>query len=131
MEQMHRRESERGLLDADLEDQDEEGLGDGFATPPLQQSPSWSLSRSRINSYRVMKHILDLIIKYHKIKQNVTLLLPQYVEWHLSDWTYRIPAYDTEPCGQHPPGRTHTCKQMHFHALRLMSVDVCIAWVIK
>ncbi|GLD46091.1 receptor tyrosine-protein kinase erbB-3-like isoform X1 [Lates japonicus] len=52
LEQMHRRESERGLLDADLEDQDEEGLGDGFATPPLQHSPSWSLSRSRINSYR-------------------------------------------------------------------------------
>uniref|UniRef100_A0A4W6FFF7 Receptor protein-tyrosine kinase n=1 Tax=Lates calcarifer TaxID=8187 RepID=A0A4W6FFF7_LATCA len=46
------KKSERGLLDADLEDQDEEGLGDGFATPPLQQSPSWSLSRSRINSYR-------------------------------------------------------------------------------
>uniref|UniRef100_A0A4W6FGC7 Receptor protein-tyrosine kinase n=1 Tax=Lates calcarifer TaxID=8187 RepID=A0A4W6FGC7_LATCA len=114
LEQMHRRESERGLLDADLEDQDEEGLGDGFATPPLQQSPSWSLSRSRINSYRVMKHILDLIIKYHKIKQNVTLLLPQYVEWHLSDWTYRIPAYDTEPCGQHPPGRTHTMQTNAF-----------------
>uniref|UniRef100_A0A3Q3LJR6 Receptor protein-tyrosine kinase n=1 Tax=Mastacembelus armatus TaxID=205130 RepID=A0A3Q3LJR6_9TELE len=51
-EEIHRRESERGLLDAELEDQDEAGLGDGFATPPLQHSPSWSLSRSRINSYR-------------------------------------------------------------------------------
>lgn len=51
-ERIHRRESERGLLDADLEDQDEEGLEDGLATPPLQHSPSWSLSRSRINSYR-------------------------------------------------------------------------------
>ncbi|KAE8293466.1 Receptor tyrosine-protein kinase erbB-3 [Larimichthys crocea] len=50
--EIHRRESERGLLDADLEDQDEEGLEDGLATPPLQHSPSWSLSRSRINSYR-------------------------------------------------------------------------------
>uniref|UniRef100_A0A3Q1D394 Receptor protein-tyrosine kinase n=1 Tax=Amphiprion ocellaris TaxID=80972 RepID=A0A3Q1D394_AMPOC len=48
--------SERGLLDADLEDHDEEGLEDGLATPPLQHSPSWSLSRSRINSYRVIKH---------------------------------------------------------------------------
>ncbi|KAM7411911.1 hypothetical protein PAMA_021742 [Pampus argenteus] len=51
-EQIYRRESERGLLDADLEDQDEEGIEDGLATPPLQHSPSWSLSRSRINSYR-------------------------------------------------------------------------------
>ncbi|XP_030279893.1 receptor tyrosine-protein kinase erbB-3b isoform X4 [Sparus aurata] len=50
--EIHRRESERGLLDADLEDQDEEGLEGGLATPPLQHSPSWSLSRSRINSYR-------------------------------------------------------------------------------
>ncbi|XP_068162918.1 receptor tyrosine-protein kinase erbB-3b isoform X2 [Antennarius striatus] len=46
--EMHRRESERGLLEADFEDQDEDGL----ATPPLQHSPSWSLSRSRNNSYR-------------------------------------------------------------------------------
>uniref|UniRef100_A0A3P8RV14 Receptor protein-tyrosine kinase n=1 Tax=Amphiprion percula TaxID=161767 RepID=A0A3P8RV14_AMPPE len=51
-DEIHRRESERGLLDADLEDHDEEGLEDGLATPPLQHSPSWSLSRSRINSYR-------------------------------------------------------------------------------
>ncbi|XP_029973898.1 receptor tyrosine-protein kinase erbB-3b [Salarias fasciatus] len=50
--EIHRRESERGLLDAELEDQDEEGLEVGLATPPLQHSPSWSLSRSRINSYR-------------------------------------------------------------------------------
>ncbi|MED6247182.1 hypothetical protein ATANTOWER_032537 [Ataeniobius toweri] len=48
----HRRESERGLLDADLEDSNEEGQDDGFTTPPLQHSPSWSLSRSRINSCR-------------------------------------------------------------------------------
>uniref|UniRef100_A0A3P9INS5 Receptor protein-tyrosine kinase n=1 Tax=Oryzias latipes TaxID=8090 RepID=A0A3P9INS5_ORYLA len=47
-----RRESERGLLDPDLEDPDEEGLEDALATPPLQHSPSWSLPRSRINSYR-------------------------------------------------------------------------------
>uniref|UniRef100_A0A3B3W007 receptor protein-tyrosine kinase n=1 Tax=Poecilia latipinna TaxID=48699 RepID=A0A3B3W007_9TELE len=51
--EIHRRESERGLLDADLEDADEEGLDDGLTTPPLQHSPSWSLSRSRINSCRV------------------------------------------------------------------------------
>uniref|UniRef100_G3P3B4 Receptor protein-tyrosine kinase n=1 Tax=Gasterosteus aculeatus aculeatus TaxID=481459 RepID=G3P3B4_GASAC len=50
--ELHRRESERGLLQADLEDQHEEGLEDGLTTPPLQHSPSWSLSRSRINSYR-------------------------------------------------------------------------------
>ncbi|KAM6928711.1 receptor tyrosine-protein kinase erbB-3b isoform 2-T2 [Lycodopsis pacificus] len=50
--EIHRRESERGLLQEDLEDQHEEGLEDGFTTPPLQHSPSWSLSRSRINSYR-------------------------------------------------------------------------------
>ncbi|XP_035993653.1 receptor tyrosine-protein kinase erbB-3b [Fundulus heteroclitus] len=50
--EIHRRESERGLLDADLEDPDDEGLDDGLTTPPLQHSPSWSLSRSRINSCR-------------------------------------------------------------------------------
>ncbi|XP_034551918.1 receptor tyrosine-protein kinase erbB-3b [Notolabrus celidotus] len=50
--EIHRRESERGLLEAAFEDQDVEGLEDGLATPPLQHSPSWSLSRSRINSYR-------------------------------------------------------------------------------
>lgn len=55
----HRRESERGLLDPGLEDQDEEGLEEGLATPPLQNSPSWSVSRSRINSCRVKKDILD------------------------------------------------------------------------
>lgn len=55
----HRRESERGLLDAALADQDEEGLQDGLATPPLQHSPSWSVSRSRINSCRVKMYILD------------------------------------------------------------------------
>lgn len=55
----HRRESERGLLDAGLEEQDEEGLEDGLVTPPLQHSPSWSVSRSRINSCRVKKNILD------------------------------------------------------------------------
>uniref|UniRef100_A0A8D3BMF5 Receptor protein-tyrosine kinase n=1 Tax=Scophthalmus maximus TaxID=52904 RepID=A0A8D3BMF5_SCOMX len=50
--EIHRRESERGLLDAEFEDRDEAGLEDGLATPPLQHSPSWSLSRSRINSDR-------------------------------------------------------------------------------
>ncbi|XP_015241974.1 PREDICTED: receptor tyrosine-protein kinase erbB-3-like [Cyprinodon variegatus] len=50
--EIHRRESERGLLDADLEDPDDDGLDDGLTTPPLQHSPSWSLSRSRINSCR-------------------------------------------------------------------------------
>ncbi|XP_077428883.1 receptor tyrosine-protein kinase erbB-3b isoform X2 [Vanacampus margaritifer] len=49
---VHRRDSERGLLDPDLVDEDEDALEEGFATPPLQHSPSWSLSRSRINSYR-------------------------------------------------------------------------------
>ncbi|XP_067384195.1 receptor tyrosine-protein kinase erbB-3b isoform X2 [Channa argus] len=44
--EMHRRESERGILDADI-DQDEE------ATPPLQHSPSWSLSQCHIHSYRI------------------------------------------------------------------------------
>ncbi|XP_029012955.1 receptor tyrosine-protein kinase erbB-3b isoform X2 [Betta splendens] len=49
--EIHRRESERGLLDADL-DQDEERFEDALATPPLQHSPSWSLSQSQMNSYR-------------------------------------------------------------------------------
>lgn len=57
--EIHRRESERGLLDADL-DQDDVGLEDGLATPPLQHSPSWSLSRSRINSYRVKRNSFNL-----------------------------------------------------------------------
>lgn len=54
--EVHRRGSERGLLEAELEEDDEvedQGLGGGFATPPLQHSPSWSTSRSRINSYMV------------------------------------------------------------------------------
>lgn len=55
--EIHRRESERGLLDADL-DQDEEGFVDAFATPPLQHSPSWSLSHSQMNSHRVMTFCL-------------------------------------------------------------------------
>lgn len=55
-----RRESERGLLDADLEDGDEEGLEEGLATPPLQPSPSLNLPRSRINSYRVIKSQVGL-----------------------------------------------------------------------
>lgn len=62
-EESHRRNSERGLLEADLEDQDEAGLEDGLTTPPLQHSPSWSLSRSRINSYRVI-HLLLALINY-------------------------------------------------------------------
>ncbi|XP_061531847.1 receptor tyrosine-protein kinase erbB-3b [Phycodurus eques] len=49
---VHRRDSERGLLDPDLVDEDEDAMEEGFSTPPLQHSPSWSLSRSRINSYR-------------------------------------------------------------------------------
>ncbi|XP_077592848.1 receptor tyrosine-protein kinase erbB-3-like isoform X1 [Stigmatopora nigra] len=48
---VHRRDSERGLLDPDLMDENEDTLEDGFDTPPLQHSPSWSLSRSRMNSY--------------------------------------------------------------------------------
>ena len=59
--EIHRRESERGLLDVDLEDPDEEGLEDGLATPPLQHSPSWSLPRSRINSYRVIHTCLGFV----------------------------------------------------------------------
>ncbi|KAM4610148.1 receptor tyrosine-protein kinase erbB-3b [Polymixia lowei] len=51
-EESHQRELERGLLVVDLEDEDEEGLEDGLATPPLHLSPSRSLSRLRINSYR-------------------------------------------------------------------------------
>lgn len=57
--EIHRRGSGRGLLQADLEEDEEEGLGAGFATPPLQHSPSWSTSRSRINSYMVTTHSSD------------------------------------------------------------------------
>lgn len=59
--EIHRRESERGLLQAAFEDQDVEGLEDDLATPPLQYSPSWSLTRSRINSYRVIRYLLDSV----------------------------------------------------------------------
>ncbi|XP_057684332.1 receptor tyrosine-protein kinase erbB-3b [Corythoichthys intestinalis] len=52
LQDVHRRDSERGLLDQDLMDEHEDTLEEGFATPPLQHSPSWTLSRSRINSYR-------------------------------------------------------------------------------
>uniref|UniRef100_H3DC71 Receptor protein-tyrosine kinase n=1 Tax=Tetraodon nigroviridis TaxID=99883 RepID=H3DC71_TETNG len=53
--EIHRRGSGRGLLEADLEEDEEEGLGASFATPPLQHSPPWT-SRSRINSYMVTTH---------------------------------------------------------------------------
>ncbi|KAM8830774.1 LOW QUALITY PROTEIN: receptor tyrosine-protein kinase erbB-3-like [Synchiropus picturatus] len=48
-EASHRRESERGLLD---QDDEEEPLEEGLNAPPLQHSPSWGLPRSRINSYK-------------------------------------------------------------------------------
>nr|XP_057941292.1 receptor tyrosine-protein kinase erbB-3-like [Doryrhamphus excisus] len=49
---VHRRDSEQGLLDPDLVDDAAEGLEEGLDTPPLQHSPSWSLSRSRMNCPR-------------------------------------------------------------------------------
>ncbi|KAM9785522.1 receptor tyrosine-protein kinase erbB-3b [Neosynchiropus ocellatus] len=51
-EASRRRGSERGLLDEDLEDDEEERLEEGLNTPPLQHSPSWGLPRSRVNSYK-------------------------------------------------------------------------------
>lgn len=66
-----RRGSERGLLAADLEEDEEEGLGDSFASPPLQHSPSWSTSRSRINSYMVTTHSSDPFWRcLHTIRDN-------------------------------------------------------------
>lgn len=62
MEETHRRGSERGLLEADLEEDEVEGLGDGFATPPLQHSPSWSASQSRIHSYMVTSLSADTFL---------------------------------------------------------------------
>lgn len=56
--EIHRRGSGRGLLEADLEEDEEEGLGGGFETPPLQHSLPWT-SRSRINSYMVTTHSPD------------------------------------------------------------------------
>ena len=55
--ELHHRESERGLVEAELEEQelqDMEDMEDGMATPPLSFSPPRSLSRPRINSHRVM-----------------------------------------------------------------------------
>ncbi|KAM6977789.1 receptor tyrosine-protein kinase erbB-3b [Aplochiton taeniatus] len=51
-EDSYLRETERGLLEVGLEDQGEEGLEDGLATPPLHLSPSRSLSRLRMSSHR-------------------------------------------------------------------------------
>uniref|UniRef100_A0AAQ6IJQ7 Receptor protein-tyrosine kinase n=1 Tax=Anabas testudineus TaxID=64144 RepID=A0AAQ6IJQ7_ANATE len=76
-------ESERGLLDPDL-DQDEEGFEDALATPPLQHSPSWSLSHSQIHSYRVMTFVLVcfdqpeflFISSVSKINQHITPFYP-------------------------------------------------------
>ncbi|CAB1330124.1 unnamed protein product, partial [Coregonus sp. 'balchen'] len=50
-EESHQRESELDNLEAGLEDQDEEGLEDGLATPPLTLPPS-RMSRLRMSSYR-------------------------------------------------------------------------------
>ncbi|XP_030207749.1 receptor tyrosine-protein kinase erbB-3 isoform X3 [Gadus morhua] len=53
--ELHHRESERGLVEAELEEQelqDMEDMEDGMATPPLSFSPPRSLSRPRINSHR-------------------------------------------------------------------------------
>uniref|UniRef100_A0A674EDZ8 Receptor protein-tyrosine kinase n=1 Tax=Salmo trutta TaxID=8032 RepID=A0A674EDZ8_SALTR len=52
-EESHQRGSALANLEAGLEDQDEEGLEDGLATPPLTLSPSRTLSRLRMSSYRV------------------------------------------------------------------------------
>uniref|UniRef100_A0A674B1B0 receptor protein-tyrosine kinase n=1 Tax=Salmo trutta TaxID=8032 RepID=A0A674B1B0_SALTR len=53
----HQRDSELDNLEAGLEDQDEEGLEDGLATPPLTLSPS-RMSRLRMSSHRV--HFIHL-----------------------------------------------------------------------
>ncbi|XP_052340907.1 LOW QUALITY PROTEIN: receptor tyrosine-protein kinase erbB-3-like [Oncorhynchus keta] len=50
-EESHQQDSELDNLEAGLEDQDEEGLEDGLATPPLTLSPS-RMSRLRMSSYR-------------------------------------------------------------------------------
>lgn len=87
--EIHRRESERGLLDGDLDDPDEEGLDDGLATPPLQHSPSWSLSRSRINSCRVMK--IYSLISYTGMKdclRTIDTISEQHVSSFFCDFFF-------------------------------------------
>uniref|UniRef100_A0A8C8HJC4 Receptor protein-tyrosine kinase n=1 Tax=Oncorhynchus tshawytscha TaxID=74940 RepID=A0A8C8HJC4_ONCTS len=57
----HHRVTELDHMEAGLEDQDEERLGDGMATPPLYLSQARSLSRlSRMESHRVRAHIRHL-----------------------------------------------------------------------
>lgn len=103
--EIHRRESERGLLDADLDEDEDAGLEDGLATPPLQHSPSWSLPRSRINSYKVTE-CRSLV---YTVNSTFTLFLfPAPAEWLLSGGTHRLPANDPQPSGHHPAGVKET-----------------------
>ncbi|TMS16828.1 Receptor tyrosine-protein kinase erbB-3 [Larimichthys crocea] len=106
--EIHRRESERGLLDADLEDQDEEGLEDGLATPPLQHSPSWSLSRSRINSYRSGTSQAGPI-GYLPMTPSPVDSIRQVMQTHTV--------------------HTNACKQTRSHPLRLTPFKACLSHV--
>uniref|UniRef100_A0A4W5NTU1 receptor protein-tyrosine kinase n=1 Tax=Hucho hucho TaxID=62062 RepID=A0A4W5NTU1_9TELE len=57
-DESHHRVTELDHMEAGLEDQDEERLGDGMATPPLYLSQARSLSRlSRMESHRVRAHL--------------------------------------------------------------------------
>lgn len=60
-DESHHRVTELDHMEAGLEDQDEERLGDGMATPPLYLSQARSFSRlSRMESHRVRAHIRHL-----------------------------------------------------------------------
>ncbi|XP_033826025.1 receptor tyrosine-protein kinase erbB-3b [Periophthalmus magnuspinnatus] len=52
VEEIHHRELDRGRLDTDFHEEEEDALEEGLATPPLYHSPSWNHYRSRLNSNR-------------------------------------------------------------------------------
>lgn len=65
-----------------------------------------------------------------KTNQHITLFLYWCVEWHLSGRTYWIPANDSKPCEQHPPGVTdthsHKCMERNTFPLLKTNANWCL-----
>ncbi|XP_060793411.1 receptor tyrosine-protein kinase erbB-3b isoform X2 [Neoarius graeffei] len=58
------------LIESDLESEDDEVLDDGFATPPLQMSPTRSHSRMRMGSYRSASSGQSVLVGYLPMTAN-------------------------------------------------------------
>lgn len=54
LDEQHQRNNQVDILGSGLEDQEDEGMNDGIATPPVYLSPSKSLSILRVDIHRVI-----------------------------------------------------------------------------